>query len=120
MIREGAVVLLRFPHTDGEMAAKMRPGLVIRRVPGEHDDWLVCMLSTRTDQWIEGTDELIAAGDGDFPASGLKAASIVRVCRLAIAHRSAIAGSIGVLGPTRLSRIRAALVRWITGSADRS
>lgn len=115
MIREGAVVLLRFPHTDGQGTAKMRPALVLRSLLGGHDDWLVCMLSTKTDQRITDIDEIITTTDADFPGSGLKATSTVRICRLAVAHESVIAGPIGVIGAERLDRVRTAIARWIGG-----
>jgi mRNA interferase MazF len=36
MIREGQVVLFRFPHTS-QVAGKLRPALIIRKVPGPHE-----------------------------------------------------------------------------------
>ena len=35
MIREGQVVLFRFPQTD-QVSGKLRPALVLRRLPGPH------------------------------------------------------------------------------------
>jgi mRNA interferase MazF len=46
MIREGQVVLFRFPQTN-QTAGKLRPALIIRKVPGPHDDWLICMISSQ-------------------------------------------------------------------------
>ena len=39
MIREGQIVLFRFPQTD-RTSGKLRPALVIRKLPGQYDDWL--------------------------------------------------------------------------------
>ena len=41
MIEEGQIVLFRFPQTDLK-DGKPRPALVIRKVPGDYDDWLIC------------------------------------------------------------------------------
>lgn len=39
MIHAGAIVLLRFPHTDGAGTAKIRPALVVRNLLGRCADW---------------------------------------------------------------------------------
>ena len=46
MIRERQVVLFRFPQTN-QTIGKLRPALVIRKVPGPHKDWLICMISSQ-------------------------------------------------------------------------
>ena len=46
MIQEGQIVLFSFPQTD-QVAGKLRPALVVRSLPGAHNDWLICMISTR-------------------------------------------------------------------------
>jgi len=45
MIREGSIVLFRFPQTD-QTQGKLRPALVLRKLPGPYGDWLICMVST--------------------------------------------------------------------------
>jgi len=46
MKRAGQVVLFRFPRTDlGE--GKLRPALLLGKLPGEYDDWLICMISSQ-------------------------------------------------------------------------
>lgn len=49
MIAEGQIVLLRFPQTN-KMEGKLRPALVIRQLPVQYDDWLICMVSSQIDQ----------------------------------------------------------------------
>ena len=46
MIREGQIVLFRFPYTD-QKDGKLRPALVIREFPGGYEDWLICMISSQ-------------------------------------------------------------------------
>ena len=61
MIEEGQIVLLRFPYVDNTSTVKVRPGVVLRKVPGGRNDWLVCMISSQLDRvrrslvgWISG------------------------------------------------------------------
>ena len=45
MKRAGQIVLFRFPRTDlGE--GELRPALLLGILPGEYDDWLICMISS--------------------------------------------------------------------------
>lgn len=46
MKQTGQVVLFRFPHADLQ-EGKLRPAILLGRLPGEHDDWLVCMISSQ-------------------------------------------------------------------------
>ena len=52
MIHEYQVVLFRFPQTS-QTKGKLRPALVIRKIPGPHEDWLICMISSRLSQEVE-------------------------------------------------------------------
>lgn len=112
MIQEGSIVLFRFPRTD-QSRGKLRPALVLRQLPGLYDDWLICMISTQLTQQIENLDELISEDDNDFTGSGLKAASLFRVSRLAVVEQSIFLGVIGSVSTTRLSRIKTSLSNWI-------
>jgi mRNA interferase MazF len=115
MIREGQVVLFRFPQTD-QAATKLRPAVVLRRVPGPFEDWLVCMISSQLGQEIAGMDETLTPGEPDFAATGLKVPSVIRITRLAVAERSVLCGAIGQVTSQRLLRIKARLGEWLTGS----
>jgi mRNA interferase MazF len=78
VITPGQIVLFRFPQTDLEQG-KLRPALVIARLPGEFDDWLICMISTQTRHYLSGFDELIEEEDNDLLQSGLKTVSVIRI-----------------------------------------
>jgi len=112
VIREGQVVLFRFPQTD-QSGAKLRPALIIRKLPGVHDDWLICVISSQLSQAVADFDELVGREDADFPASGLRMASVIRVGRLAVVERSILVGSVGEISSERLSRIKAKLADWL-------
>lgn len=115
MIKEGQIVLFAFPRTD-QVSGKLRPALVLRRCPGTHDDWLICMVSSQLRQTIPGVDETINPEDNDFPETGLKLASVVRVTRIAVVTSGILQGAIGVISDNRLEQIRRRIAGWILGS----
>ena len=111
MIEEGQVVLFRFPQTDLKQG-KMRPALVLRRLPGSYDDWLICMISSRLYQ-VQPIDDVISVNDEDFSDSGLKRESVVRTSRLAVVEKNMLEGAIGRISSSRLRRIREKIADWI-------
>ncbi len=66
MIQDGQIVLFTFPQAD-QAAGKLRPALILRSLPGPHDDWLICMISTKLHQQVAEIDEVIRDTDPDFP-----------------------------------------------------
>ena len=115
MISEGQIVLFRFPQTD-QTAGKLRPALVIRRLPGQHNDWLICMISSNLDQEVPEFDEVITPDDFDFKESGLKVASLIRIGRIAVVDGDILLGKLGQIDAQRLLRIRYKLSCWIQGT----
>src|SRR3990172_13338114 len=97
MIQEGQIVLFKFPQTD-QLPGKLRPALVLRRLPGTYDDWLICMISSQLEQQIQDFDIIVTEKDLDFEQSGLKTSSIIRISRLAVVNRSILLGSVGAIG----------------------
>jgi mRNA interferase MazF len=113
MKKGGQLVLFRFPQTDLE-EGKLRPALLLAKVPGEYDDWLICMISSRIGQYLPGFDEQIREGDEDFAESGLKVASVVRVGRLAVVSGGILIGAIGQISDRRLNRVKKHLADWLS------
>jgi len=113
-MRPGKIALLRFPRADLERG-KLRPVLLIAQVPGPHADWLVAMVSTRLDQAVSDLDEVITESDEEFPASGLKKASVIRAGRLAVVDAELLDGEIGEIPSRMLERIRDRITSWILG-----
>ena len=58
MISEGQIALFKFPQTD-QQEGKLRPALVLRKMPGQYDDWLICMISSKLHHKIQEIDEVI-------------------------------------------------------------
>ncbi|MFQ3582759.1 MAG: type II toxin-antitoxin system PemK/MazF family toxin [Chloracidobacterium sp.] len=92
----------------------MRPALLLGKLPGEYDDWLICMISSQTRQYIAGFDEIVKDGDQDFEPSGLKVASVIRVGRLAVVSGEILLGAIGEISPERLKRVQQNLANWLS------
>jgi len=117
VIREGAIVLLRSYTAEGP-PDKARPAVVLKRVPGPHDDWLVAMISTRLHQVVDGFDIVLLSTDKEFPATGLRASSVVRAGRLAVVNSCRFLGEIGSLPPHRCERLQRAIAQWISGQEE--
>jgi mRNA interferase MazF len=112
MIAEGQIVLFRFPQTD-QQSGKLRPALVVRKLPGRYEDWLISMISSQLSQEIPGFDEVISPDDPDFKDSGLKLRSLIRIGRLAVVNADILVGNIGRIADIRLARVRQKLSQWI-------
>ena len=113
MVHAGQIVLFRFPQTDLS-PGKLRPALIIGRLPGSFEDWLICMISSQIHQYIPEFDEIIAWDDPDYPKSGLKNDSLIRVGRLAVVDASVLLGAIGEVDAIRLNRVKANLAAWLS------
>ena len=114
MKRAGYIVLVPFPFTDMP-ESKLRPVLVLRRSSDRYEDWLVCMVSSQLHQAEPNLDEILTADDEEFPATGLKAPSVLRLARLAVVNDGLIAGTLGGIGEARLVALRQRLAKWIAG-----
>jgi mRNA interferase MazF len=116
MIQEGQIVLFTFPQTN-QAEGKMRPALVVRSLPGPHDDWLVCMISSQLRHEVPQVDEVIRETDSDFHQTGLKETSLIRVTRIAVISEDILHGTIGYLSKHRLDLIRSRLSDWVGGTS---
>ena len=112
MRNAGDIVLFRFPQAD-LAEGKLRPALLLGKLPGEYDDWLTCMISSQTRHYLPNFDELIQEGDLDFAQSGLKLESVIRVGRLAVIEGESLLGEVGKISSERLKRIKSHLAEWM-------
>ena len=115
MIQEGQITLFRFPQTD-QTIGKLRPALVLRKLSGPYDDWLICMVSSQLSQKIPEFDGVVYENDPDFVQLGLKISSVIRVSRLAVVSKDILLGSIGNISDERLKLIKTRLSIWINGT----
>lgn len=115
MIQEGQITLFRFPQTD-QAPGKLRPALVLRKIPGPYDDWLICMVSSQLSQELLEFDIVLYENDSDFEQSGLKTSSVIRISRLAVVNKDILLGSVGNISDEHLSLIKSRLSNWIQGT----
>src|SRR5262245_16736576 len=108
MKQAGQIILFRFPQTDLE-AGKLCPAVLLGKLPGDYDDWLICMISSQTRHHIPQLDEIIQDQHSDFAKSGVKIASVIRVGRLAVVEGRVLLGAIGRISLERLQRIKSRL-----------
>jgi len=108
----GQIVVFGFPQTNLRQG-KLRPVLLIAKVPGRFDDWLTCAISTQLHQAVDGFDEIISENDPDYAASGLKIDSLIRVGRLGVLEGALFEGAIGTITPKRLKKIKSRLADWL-------
>ena len=112
MILEGQIVLFRFPQTD-QKDGKLRPALILRKLPGKFDDWLICMISSQLHQAIPELDEIINMEEPDFQQTGLKQSSLIRASRLAVVDAEILIGKLGAIDTIRLEKIRDNIAKWL-------
>lgn len=111
-MKAGDIVLIRFPRTNLQRG-KLRPALVVAVAPGQHPDLLLALITSRIYQAVPDFDETITPSDQDFAASGLKAASVFRLARLASVESGVINARLGRISSERLQQIRMRLVDWL-------
>ena len=105
MKKAGQIVVFCFPQTDVE-EGKLRPALLLGKLPGKYDDWLICMISSQARHYIDGFDDVVQNSDEDFKESGLKVTSVIRVGRLAVVSGEILLGAIGQISNKRLNRVK--------------
>jgi mRNA interferase MazF len=116
-MKEAEVILTPLPQADGKV--KNRPALLLRELP-PFGDFLACGVSTQVQQAVPGFDEVVSSDDPDFGASGLLAASVIRLGFLAVLPRQRILGSIGSIGTARHARLLRSLSKHLVANLDRS
>ncbi len=111
MKQAGQIVLFRFPYVSGK-DGKLRPALLLGKLLGDYDDWLICMISSQLRQAVPGFDEVIVEEDADFLMSGLKIDSVIRIGRVAVVQSDILVGAIGHIAQERLLRIKKNWADW--------
>ncbi|MDO9424813.1 MAG: type II toxin-antitoxin system PemK/MazF family toxin [Methylobacter sp.] len=111
------MVLFRFPQTD-QKDGKLRPALILRKLPGKFDDWLICMISSQLHQVIPGLDEIINLEETNFQQTGLKQSSLIRASRLAVVDDDILIGKLGNIDTLRLNKIRGYIAKWLQNSSS--
>jgi mRNA interferase MazF len=110
---EGDIFLLKFPHTN-QSTGKRRPAVLLKKIPGQIGDWLVCMVSSRLHHEVQGVDMVVSADDEIFAQTGFRKDSLIRVTRLAVVDEAFIETHIGTLPHVELTALKGRLAGWLT------
>jgi mRNA interferase MazF len=96
-LSRGDIVLTRFPVTDLANAS-LRPALVVS--PGQiSQDIMLVGISSVVRGALAPTDYTVDATHPEFPLTGLRMTSVLRLHKLATAERSIIVRRLGRVGP---------------------
>ncbi len=98
------VVLVRFPFDDLS-ATKVRPALCLTDPIGLHGHVILAFITSRVGVDRLGSDVVLNDTDTDFPASGLRVSSTVRLHRLMTASTEVILRELGQLSHERMRRV---------------
>jgi mRNA interferase MazF len=109
-MRQGDVVVVPMPQADGTV--KNRPAIILREMPAFRDV-LVCGVSTQLHQATQDFDEVLSPDHADFPSSGLREVSLIRLGFLVVVPRKRIAGTIGSISPERHKRLLQKLSEYL-------
>ncbi len=96
-LSRGEIVLTRFPFTDLS-SSKVRPALVVSPAPVGRDVVLAAISSVMRAA-LNPTDLVISVGHPEFPSTGLRVDSVVRLHELFTVEQAVIVRRLGRIGP---------------------
>ena len=108
-IMHGDIVLVEFPFTDLSQA-KLRPAVVLA-VNLAIDEITLCFISSQHVDRVSTTEFALLDSDPDFPQTGLRTASKVRVTRITTLSRQRIVKRLGSLGTNHLQQLKTTLIQ---------
>ena len=98
--------------TKEGIAIKSRPGICLRKLPGNYQQFLVCGISSQTHRYIEGFDEIVKRSEDNLAA--LKSdPSVIRLGFLSWVPINQIEGSIGSISKERHRRLLERLSKYL-------
>jgi len=108
--KSGQIVIIPFFKTNCKFD-KIRPALILGRIPGKHDNWLSCMITSQLNQYNPNFDNIIHSSDSDFFDSKLKTTSLIKMNRiLVIQPNPSIKKTGGCISQQRLNIVKKNLI----------
>ncbi len=95
---KGKVVLVPFPFDDLS-AAKVRPAVCLTNPSGTHRHVILAFITSQIPASLASSDIVLDAQDPDFPTTGLRVSSTLRLHRLMTVTTSIIRRQLGELSP---------------------
>ena len=92
----GKIVLLPFPF-DNLSAAKVRPALCLTDVIGPHHHVVVAFISSKLPVQHEKFDVIMRQEDKEFPATGLRVDSVLKINRMVAVTAKLMLRELGIV-----------------------
>jgi mRNA interferase MazF len=109
-VRHGDVVLVPFPFADLS-GRKVRPAVILSADPQAPELILAFITSVLTNRSPRGAEVELLRTNPEFPITGLKADSLIRLDKLVTLSSSVISRRLGKVGPATQTAIAAMLRR---------
>lgn len=109
-LHQGDVVLVPFPFADLP-GRKMRPAVIVSADPQAPELILAFITSVLTNRSPRGAEVELPRRNPEFPVTGLKADSLIRLDKLVTLSSSVVSRRLGKVGPVTKSTIAAMLRR---------
>ena len=103
LLDKGDIILVPFPFTDLS-STKLRPAVVLW-VDLSGSDITICFISSQNVNKISLEEFIIETTDPEFPKTGLKSTSKVRVARIVTLERNLVTRKLGRLEPKFLKKL---------------
>ena len=107
-MKRGTIVLTPFPFTNLS-GKKVRPAVVVSRSDRQGRDILLAFITGQQPSTLAPTDLLVEDSHPDFPQTGLKKSSVVKLDKLVTIETSILLGELGELSTTLLQEMDAKL-----------
>ena len=105
---KGKVVLVPFPFDDLS-SAKVRPAVCLTNPLGTHRHVVLAFITSQIPAFLESSDLVLSVQDFDFPSTGLRVSSTLRLHRLMTVTTSIIRRQLGELSPRLQTEVNARL-----------
>lgn len=109
MYKKGAIILIPFPFTDLS-SSKVRPALIISNST-QGDDVIAIFISSSVKKENFFHDVMIKKSDENFPQTGLKTSSTIKVNKIATLEKKIILGELGCLDIKTIDKIDKILLK---------
>ena len=103
-VTKGKLVLIPFPFDDFS-ASKVRPAVCLTNPIGPHKHIVLAFITSRIPEDLLDTDLVLKASSADFPLTGLRVTSTLRLHRLMTVTTSLIQRELGELSPSMQAEV---------------
>lgn len=103
-MKRGKVVLSPFPFTNLS-GRKIRPALVVSRTNHAGSDVLLAFITTYAGEPLLSADLLLDSAQSDFPQTGLRRSSVVKLDKLVTVDQAILLGELGELSSVLMQQV---------------